>query len=155
VAQVADEFRERQKRGEQPDPEEYAARYPQHAAEIREVLEALHVVHLSAQGECPAEAPSDGGEVVTGCLGDYRILREVGRGGMGIVYEAEQVSLNRHVALKVFSFHKLSDPTFLDRFRLEARAAGRLHHTNIVPVFGVGQEGGLLYYAMQFIQGQG
>src|SRR5207302_5701291 len=85
----------------------------------------------------------------------YRILREVGRGGMGIVYEAEQESLGRHVALKVLTVHAVLDPRHVERFRREARAAARLHHTNIVPVHGVGEEDGLHYYVMQFIQGQG
>jgi hypothetical protein len=88
-------------------------------------------------------------------LGDYRILHEVGRGGMGVVYEAVQESLGRHVALKILPFHRLMDPTHLERFRREARAAAQLHHTNIVPVFGVGEAEGIHYYAMQFIHGQG
>jgi WD40 repeat protein/serine/threonine protein kinase len=88
-------------------------------------------------------------------LGEYRILREVGRGGMGVVYEAEQESLGRHVALKVLPPSALLNPTYLERFQREARAAGRLHHTNIVPVFGVGEAGGVHFYAMQFIRGEG
>ena len=88
-------------------------------------------------------------------VGDYRILREVGRGGMGVVYEAEQVSLGRRVALKVLPGQVSGDRKTLERFRREARAAARLHHTNIVPVFEVGQDGEVSYYAMQFIQGQG
>src|SRR5262249_12987096 len=94
-------------------------------------------------------------------IGDFHILRENGRGGMGIVYEAEQVSLGRHVALKVLPSHALLDPKHLQRFQREARAAARLHHTNIVPVFGVvewrGPEGSspIHYYVMQFIQGLG
>jgi serine/threonine protein kinase len=74
---------------------------------------------------------------------------------MGIVYEAEQVSLGRRVALKVLPWPATRDRTTLERFRREARASARLHHTNIVPVFEVGQEGEVRYYAMQFIQGQG
>src|SRR3954454_16454207 len=74
---------------------------------------------------------------------------------MGIVYEANQQSLGRHVALKVLSPGVLPGSSQLGRFRLEARAAARLHHTNIVPVFGVGEQDGVYYYAMQFIQGQG
>ena len=73
-------------------------------------------------------------------LGDYRLLREIGRGGMGIVYEAEQESLGRRVALKVLARSALT-PQQVRRFEREARSAAKLHHTNIVPVFGVGQEG--------------
>ena len=74
---------------------------------------------------------------------------------MGVVYEAEQVSLGRHVALKVLPPQMLRDPKQYKRFEREARAAARLHHTNIVPVFGVGEHDGTPYYVMQFIQGQG
>ena len=87
-------------------------------------------------------------------MGDYRIIREIGHGGMGVVYEAEQVSLGRRVALKVLPWQVARDRTTLERFRREARASARLHHTNIVPVFEVGQDGDVRYYAMQFIQGQ-
>ena len=88
-------------------------------------------------------------------LGDYRILREVGRGGMGVVYEAEQESLGRRVALKILPDAALADAQQVLRFQREARAAARLHHTNIVPVFGVGQDDGHHYYVMQFIPGMG
>src|SRR5207245_2424815 len=88
-------------------------------------------------------------------VGDYRIIREVGRGGMGVVYEAEQVSLGRHVALKVLPQKALLDGKQKRRFEREAKAAAKLHHTNIVPVFGVGEHEGLPYYVMQFIQGLG
>ena len=83
-------------------------------------------------------------------LDDFRVVREIGRGGMGVVYEAYQESLNRHVALKL-----LREPADLARFRREARAAGRLHHTNIVPVYGVGEHAGRHYYVMQYIAGRG
>ena len=91
----------------------------------------------------------------TGRLGEFRLLREVGRGGMGVVYEAEQESLGRRVALKVLPASMLTDPKQVRRFEREARSAARLHHTNIVPVFGVGQHEGTHFYVMQFIQGQG
>ncbi len=87
-------------------------------------------------------------------VGDYCILREIGRGGMGMVYEAEQISLGRRVALKVLPAHTAQVAKAVERFRREARAAARLHHTNIVPVFEVGQEGDICWYAMQLIQGQ-
>src|SRR5207248_254630 len=87
-------------------------------------------------------------------LGDFRIIREIARGGMGIVYEAEQISLGRRVALKVLPFAATLDPKQLQRFKNEAQAAAQLHHTNIVPVFGVGCERGVHYYAMQYIEGQ-
>ena len=88
-------------------------------------------------------------------LGDFRIIREIGRGGMGIVYEAEQLSLGRHVALKVLPKSMLIDAQAKRRYEREARSAARLHHTNIVPIFGFGEQAGMPYYVMQFIQGLG
>ncbi|HZU38068.1 MAG TPA: protein kinase, partial [Gemmataceae bacterium] len=95
------------------------------------------------------QPPPDIGE-----LGDFRLLREVGRGGMGVVYEAEQISLRRRVALKVLPFAAAIDPRQLQRFKNEAMAAAHLRHESIVPVYAVGQERGVHYYAMQFIEGQ-
>src|SRR5262249_655378 len=86
---------------------------------------------------------------------DRRLLREIGRGGMGVAYEAEQESLGRRVALKVLAAGALPDPKQLRRFEREAKAAARLHHTNIVPVFGVGRQDGHHYFVMQFIAGVG
>ncbi|HEY7313996.1 MAG TPA: tetratricopeptide repeat protein [Gemmataceae bacterium] len=149
VAGVADEFMERQRKGERPNVEEYAARHPEAAALLRKVLTALEVVGLSLPGS--AALPND---ELSGVLGDFRLLREVGRGGMGIVYEAEQISLRRRVALKVLPFAATMDPRHLQRFHNEAQAAACLHHTNIVPVFFVGCERGVHFYAMQFIDGQ-
>jgi serine/threonine protein kinase len=87
-------------------------------------------------------------------LGDFRIIREVGRGGMGVVYEAEQISLRRTVALKILKYGALADETALLRFRREAETVAQLHHTNIVPLYTVGSEGGVHYFAMQFIEGR-
>src|SRR5262249_10926232 len=86
-------------------------------------------------------------------LGDFQILREVGRGGMGIVYEVVQLSLGRRVALKVLPFASTLDARQLASFHNEAQAAAHRHHGNIVPVFATGSERGVHYYAMQFIQG--
>jgi serine/threonine protein kinase/WD40 repeat protein/tetratricopeptide (TPR) repeat protein len=157
LERLAAEFVERHRRGEHPPLSEYTRRYPDLAADIRELFPALVKIEKLKP---PADAT---GEFAAGAadrlrperLGDYRILREVGRGGMGVVYEAEQESLGRHVALKVLPSSALLNPTYLARFRREAKAAGRLHHTNIVPVFGVGEADGVPFYAMQFIKGEG
>src|SRR5438067_6434836 len=86
-------------------------------------------------------------------LGDFEIVRELGRGGMGVVYEARQVSLNRKVALKVLSGGLGLTSKAVQRFRREAEAAAKLHHTNIVPVYATGEEGGAHFYAMELIDG--
>ena len=86
-------------------------------------------------------------------LGDFQIVRELGRGGMGVVYEARQVSLNRRVALKVLSGGLGLTPKAVQRFRREAEAAARLHHTNIVPIYATGEEQGTHFYAMELIDG--
>jgi tetratricopeptide (TPR) repeat protein len=152
VGRVADEFLRRQEAGDRPDVEEYAARHPEATDVLRKVLAALRVLDASRDGGADAGEPAADG-LVGGTLGDYRLLREVGRGGMGVVYEAVQVSLNRRVALKVLPFAATLDPRRLQRFKNEAQAAAGLHHTHIVPVYGVGCERGVHYYAMQFIEG--
>jgi eukaryotic-like serine/threonine-protein kinase len=151
VGRIADEFTQRLNRGESPDVAEYAERYP----EIRDVLvEALGVLRLVRSPDLnPGELLSPAPEAA-GRLGDFRLLREVGRGGMGVVYEAEQISLGRRVALKVLPFASALDARQRQRFENEARSAAQLHHSNIVPVYAVGSERGVHYYAMQFIDGR-
>jgi serine/threonine protein kinase len=163
---VVESALDRLRRGEKPTAEEYAARYPQHAEEIREAFSAL--VMMEAVGGSSLErtasvapgpilAPRDPNipddPTVNQVLGDYRLIRLIGRGGMGSVYEAEQVSLKRRVALKVLPSDVTNDANRLARFRREARAAGQLHHTNIVPVFGFGQHEGSTFYIMPLIRG--
>jgi serine/threonine protein kinase/WD40 repeat protein len=160
VERLAEEFLLRDRRGERPSLTEYTQRYPHLAAEIRELFPVLLDMEdvrpkPGEPAESTAELPVGRPEWAPQQLGDYRILREVGRGGMGIVYEAEQESLGRRVALKVLLAHARLQPRQLARFKREARAAARLHHTNIVPVFGVGEDAGFHYYVMQFIHGQG
>jgi eukaryotic-like serine/threonine-protein kinase len=153
--ELAEEFAARCRRGERPSLEEYVDRLPEMADEIREMFLALVEVER-AQGDARDEAlKHESGRPRLKELGDYRLMREIGRGGMGVVYEAEQVSLGRRVALKVLPGHVVGNLQAIERFRREAKAAARLHHTNIVPVFDVGQEGDVAFYAMQFIQGQG
>jgi serine/threonine protein kinase/WD40 repeat protein len=154
---VAEDFLSRWRAGEKPSVLEYVERYPALANQIRELFPALVLLerHPPAAKSGSATTETCHGPAVPEELGEYRLLREVGRGGMGVVYEAVQVSLQRHVALKVLPLHRLRGPEHLERFRREARIAAGLHHTNIVPVFGVGEHEGIHYYAMQFIRGQG
>lgn len=157
IGRVAEAFLDRYRKGERPSLTEYIESYPELASQIRDLFPALVIMEELGSVEGPREevsAPAPDKGKIPEQLGDYRILREAGRGGMGIVYEAVQMSLGRHVALKVLSFHGLLSPIHLERFHREARAAARLHHTNIVPVHGVGEHEGVHYYAMQFIQGQ-
>ena len=153
LGQAADEFSERLSRGETPDIEEYADRYPQVAELIRQVFPALSVLKVSPNPESESD-PRMVESAGTKCLGDYRIVREVGRGGMGVVYEAEQVSLGRKVALKVLPFAAMLDQKQLQRFQNEARAAASLRHPNIVQVHFVGCERAVHFYAMDYIEGQ-
>jgi WD40 repeat protein/serine/threonine protein kinase len=150
---LAEEFAERCRRGDRPSLQEYLDRHPELADDIREFFPAL--VEMEQVKEERKELPEGSPLPPLERLGDYRILREIGRGGMGIVYEAEQVSLGRHVALKVLPQKLRMDARMRQRFEREARAAAKLHHTNIVPVFGVGEHEGMPYYVMQFIPGLG
>jgi serine/threonine protein kinase/formylglycine-generating enzyme required for sulfatase activity len=161
VMELAEEFLDRYRKGERPPLKEYIDRHPELAAEIKEVfpamamMENIAVADSSSEGDESEKKAGTHAEVALRQLGDYRIIREIGHGGMGVVYEAEQVSLGRHVALKVLPSQALADAKHKRRFEREAKAAAKLHHTNIVPVFGVGEHEGMPYYVMQFIQGLG
>ena len=160
VLQMAEEFLERYRQGQRPSLKEYIDRHPELATEIKEVFPAMALMENVALADESLAGAATGPATPTEAtppqqLGDYRILREVGRGGMGIVYEAEQVSLGRHVALKVLPRQMFVNDSQRRRFEREAKAAAKLHHTNIVPVFGVGEQAGMPYYVMQFIQGLG
>jgi WD40 repeat protein len=152
---VVEDFLSRRRAGESPSAEEYARRYPELAPRIRALFPTLLLLE---GGPTPTAAPAapqqGGGGEVPATLGPFRILREVGRGGMGVVYEAVQEPLGRRVALKVLPPEYARRPGFRARFQREAAAAARLHHTNIVPVFASGECEGTLYFAMQFIDGR-
>ncbi len=160
---LAEEFVDRRRRGEHPSLSEYTRKYPELAEAIADLFPALLVMERvkppaegkQAGGGADASSPTDLVDPKRTRLGDFRILREVARGGMGVVYEAVQESMGRHVALKILSLFGRISSTQLQRFQLEACSAGRLHHGNIVPVYGVGEHDGVHYYAMQFIHGHG
>ena len=144
-------------RGEEIRPDLFAAEHPQFEQELKRYLPAVAVLaELSISSVDSIEhSPTTSNELTSHrILGDFRIGRELGRGGMGIVYEAEQISIGRMVALKVLPFAAVLDDKQITRFKNEARAAGTLNHPNIVPVFAVGEERGVYYYAMSLIRGQ-
>ena len=151
LGRVLAEWLEEAEQGRPPDEDQYLRRYPEFAAELAQCFAGWkrfpRAQANGAGGSAEALLPADG------VLGDFRILREVGRGGMGVVYEAEQASLGRRVALKVLPLAGTLDSRQLQRFKNEAQAAAQLHHTNIVPVHFVGCDRGVHYYAMQFIDG--
>lgn len=160
LADLIEEINERLRAGEPVVLESYASRYPQLAPRLEELLPTLRALaELSRGGRgsravgAPSE-PNRGLEPLPGMLGDFRIFREIGRGGMGVVYEAQQMLLGRRVALKVLPFAGVLDSRELQRFRNEAQAAASLKHPNIVTIFSVGSDRGIHYYAMDYIEGQ-
>jgi serine/threonine protein kinase/tetratricopeptide (TPR) repeat protein len=155
-------IRQRIRQGERPILEDYLQRYPELGNELGDLWPALVWIEqlggTSHEGTRPPTSPPSSvppSRPLPAVLGDYRLVGEIGRGGMGVVYEAEQISLRRKVALKVLPPDLSGDAKRLDRFQREARSAGRLHHTNIVPVFGLGHHEGTHFYVMQLIHGLG
>ncbi len=174
--QAVQEYQGELESGRRPDRRAFMARFASLAEALLPYLDALDMVHAAA----PLLNPLSSNRAAAGdplalpqaaermkCsdsssadllnaepLGDFRLLREIGRGGMGVVYEAVQRSLGRRVALKVLPFAAALDARQLQRFKNEAQAAAHLHHSNIVPVYAVGCERGVHFYAMQMIEGQ-
>jgi serine/threonine protein kinase len=141
-----------QEQGLSPDRQSLLSGHPEFAAELEEFFSGREFVQrFKQQGPTPTGSQNWAGD--TGSLGDYHILREIGRGGMGIVYEARQMSLDRRVALKVLPFAAAVDSRQLQRFQNEARAAALLQHPHIVPIYSVGCERDVHYYAMQLVDG--
>ncbi len=149
VLQVSREYLAELEAGRQPDRQAYLARHPDLAEILSDCLDGIDL----AQSLRP-QATRTSVDHPSSPLGDFQILHEVGRGGMGVVYEAVQLSLGRRVALKVLPFATALDAKHLQRFKTEAYAAAQLHHTNIVPVYAVGCERGMHFYAMQLIEGR-
>lgn len=152
VAAALQEYQALLDAGLRPDRSEFLTRFPDVAGMLAEAMDGLDFLCEAAQTRPGANGRDS--RPTPAQLGEFRIIREVGRGGMGVVYEAEQVTLGRRVALKVLPFTSALDDRQLQRFRTEAQAAAHLHHSNIVPVFAVGSDRGVHYYAMQFIDGR-
>ncbi|MGE3880110.1 MAG: serine/threonine-protein kinase, partial [Planctomycetota bacterium] len=149
---ILDAFTSAVRSGGDADVEIWATRHPEHADTIRELFPTIVAMEgvKSDTGSSRASRPA---MRFVDRLGDFRIVGEVGRGGMGVVYEAEQESLGRRVAVKVLP--PIHDERRIQRFEREAKTAARLHHTNIVPIFGVGEHDGWHYYVMPLIRGVG
>ena len=151
IDDLVDEFTARLDGGEKPSIDEYKHKYPHLAEQIDAILPALVALDDIQTGPPGPKFALD--ESIPNLLGDYEIVREIGRGGMGIVFEAQHTTMYRRVALKVLPKSVTDKSNYVSRFLTEARSAGRLHHTNIVPVFDVGHDQELHFYAMQFIDG--
>ena len=149
---IAEEFSRQVAAGENPSIQEFATRHVEFADEILELFPTLAVITKVLPGDEPEPLPP-GDCLKNKTIADFRLIRELGRGGMGVVYEAEQISLGRRVALKVLPTTFLLRSKRKERFDREAKAAGRLHHSNIVPLFGVGNSDGVAFLIMQLIPG--
>jgi serine/threonine protein kinase len=138
--------------------EELLADNPELADALRSYFRSLEDLHSMAAGfgaaTSPDSMPPRGAVDSAKRIGDFELVREIGRGGMGVVYEARQISLDRRVAVKLLPFAAVLDSRQIARFKHEAQAAAQIHHPNIVPVFAIGVERGVHYYAMQYIDGQ-
>jgi len=144
VVRVLDAYLAGLERGESVEPEMLLAQHPAIAHRLRSCLTGLQLV-----GGGPPTHPRDAIHI-----GEYSIECEIGRGGMGVVYEAVQRTTGRRVALKVLPFAASLDPRQLQRFKNESHAASHLHHPHIVPVYDVACAGGVHYYTMRLIAGE-
>ena len=151
--ELLEEFEQMVQRDQRLSMEDFIKRHPSHSLRLRKVLPIAQLI-AGMSASCATVSPEAQDHDLPKELGDFRLVRKIGRGGMGVVYEAQQLSLDRRVAVKVLPFAALLDPRQLERFRIEARAAGMLNHPNIVQVFSVGCERGVHYYAMEFVEGQ-
>ncbi len=148
LTEILDDYLRRMEAGDVQDRSDLIAANPDLAEALQEYLTKLDELNRLVVGE-PRSS-----EIIGKQLGDYRLVRELGRGGMGIVYLAQQISLDRMVAVKLLPFASLLEPKYIERFKNEARAAAQLEHPNIVPVYSIGQDDGIHYYAMRYINGQ-
>jgi serine/threonine protein kinase/WD40 repeat protein len=153
---LTDAYLDALQHGTAPPVDEYAKRHPEFDERLLQLLPTIVMMEQAGEQldvDLATDAQSASSSSVPDQIGDFRIVRRIGAGGMGVVYEAEEIKLGRRVALKVLSLDRLDRRDRVERFRREAQLASRLHHTNIVPVFGIGEEEGKFFYAMQFIDG--
>ncbi len=148
IDQIVEQIGDLVEAGRVEDVEHLIAAHPEYAVRLRQLLPAIEALAVfdEASGESLIGATNSARQ-----LGDFRIEREIGRGGMGVVYEAEQLSLGRRVALKVLPFAAMLDKQQLARFKNEARAAATLDHPNIVAIYSVGVERSVHFYAMHLV----
>lgn len=155
LARILDDYLVAIERGAPISPEELLARHPDDAEHLRGYLSGLRLIHAAGEPLAAELAvPHVAWHRPTEAIGDFHLIREIGRGGMGIVYEAWQATLKRRVALKVLPFTSTHDAKHTARFKNEAQAAAQVQHPNIVPVFAVGEHRGVHYYAMQLVSGR-
>ena len=155
LEQIVEEFTARLRQGERPAIQEYVERHPELREEIDELLSSAAMIE-ELKASRSSDPPRRDLSELTGLksIGDYDLVRELGRGGMGVVFEGIHRSLRRQVAIKIVPRHLVENPDYLTRFEREAQAAASLHHTNIVSVFGVGNSEGHCYYVMEYIAGE-
>ncbi|MBA2113225.1 serine/threonine-protein kinase [Bremerella alba] len=162
LAELLDELTQRVHRGEMVDLDTVATQYPHLAEDLKEVWGAVMLadaVALNASITSPSVSDEPIPEKLSQLklplrFGDYELLEEIGRGGMGVVYRALQVSLNRIVAVKMILKAQLASEDELSRFLAEAESAARLSHPGIVPVYEVGHRDGRYYFSMKYIEGE-
>lgn len=159
IEDVFDKFCQNWHSGKRPDPDAFLNAHAKYGDELRERIENFLMVAGafpdpdSEDDDEAAHSDADADKPKSQIMGDFRILREIGRGGMGVVYEAEQLSLNRKVALKVLPIDlSLSDDAVL-KFRREAEAGGRQSHPGIVSVYSTGKQDGRYFIAQELVEG--
>ncbi len=159
LAEILDQYLTQVEQGDEPNLSQLCMRHTELAPAIRHYVRSLRILNEAVGEDAVGEDRARAIPITESVgapdkqIGDYKIVREIGRGGMGVVYEAHQVSLGRRVALKLLPFAAVLDQRQITRFQNEAQAAAQLHHPHIVPVYSIGSERGTYFYSMQFIDG--
>ena len=154
VEEIAAEFMERRQAGEAPDVEAFLAEHPEHAGELRGLLELMLDMEKFDPDRTMRVAPEDAARINLPDP-DYRLVRQLGAGGMGVVFEAVQLSLDRRVAVKLLNSSLLTSAEQRTQFENEAKVIAMLHHPNIVKIYSAGCSEERCYYAMELIDGKG